>query len=144
MSLQSLIVAGTKLWLDSIDPELIKKNRARGITGATSNPIIISELIKTGRFDADLLALIEGGNEDSDIAWELTDRLVREAQNVFFPVWQQTKGNNGYVSFELDPLLEDISSPFPFEERVDRYVELGKLWSAGFKTGSTVMTLTPD
>lgn len=131
MSLQSLIATGTKLWLDSIDPELIKKNRALGITGATSNPIIISDLLKTGRFDADLPSLIEGGNEDFDIAWELTDRLVREAQNVFLPVWQQSKGNNGYVSFELDPLLEDISSPFPFAERVDRYVELGKLWSAG-------------
>ena len=49
--LKSLIEAGTKLWLDSIDPDLVKSNRALGATGATSNPIIISDLIKTGRFD---------------------------------------------------------------------------------------------
>ena len=54
MSLKSLIATGTKLWLDSIDPDLVKKNRALGATGATSNPIIVSDLIKTGRFDAQI------------------------------------------------------------------------------------------
>ena len=48
--LESLIATGTKLWLDSIDPELVQTNRALGATGATSNPVIISDLIKTGRF----------------------------------------------------------------------------------------------
>src|SRR5436853_623242 len=38
--LQTLIASGTKLWLDSIDPDLVKRNRALGATGATSNPII--------------------------------------------------------------------------------------------------------
>jgi len=51
MSLQSLIATGTKLWLDGVDPELIRKNRALGATGATSNPIIISEIVKTGQLD---------------------------------------------------------------------------------------------
>ena len=37
----------------------------------------------------------------------MTDRLVQQAQDVFLPVWEQTNGNDGYVSFELDPLLED-------------------------------------
>src|SRR5262249_40874588 len=31
--LQSLIASGTKLWLDSIDPDLISRNRALGATG---------------------------------------------------------------------------------------------------------------
>src|SRR5262245_15846490 len=105
--LQSLIASGTKLWLDSIDPDLVKRNRALCATGATSNPIIVSDLIKTGRFDADLTRFMNQGLSDSDIAWQLTDLLVRQAQAVFTPVWQQTKGDDGYVSFELDPLLED-------------------------------------
>ncbi len=50
--LQSLIACGTKLWLDSIDPDLVAANRRLGATGATCNPIIVSDLIKTGRFDA--------------------------------------------------------------------------------------------
>ena len=131
MSLKSLIATGTKLWLDSIDPELVKKNFAMGATGATSNPIIISDLIKTGRFDSKIEEFMDKGMDDSAIAWALTDTLVKGAQEVFAPVWASTKGNNGYVSFELDPLLEDAKAPPPHAERVKRYIELGKKWSAG-------------
>ena len=34
--LTSLIESGTKLWLDSIDPDLTEKSRAMGATGATT------------------------------------------------------------------------------------------------------------
>lgn len=128
MSLQSLIATGTKLWLDSVDPELIKKNRAAGASGATSNPIIISDLIKTGRFDDQIKQHLGEGLSDEQIAWAMTDRFVREAQAVFLPVWEQTRGNNGYVSFELDPLIEDNALNLPHVERVRRYIELGKKW----------------
>jgi len=133
MSLKSLIATGTKVWLDSIDPELVKKNRALGATGATSNPIIISDLIKSGHFDADLTAFMEKGMGDDEIAWALTDKLVKSAQEVFLPVWEQTRGNDGYVSFELDPLLEDKAKPVEHGEAVRRYIELAKKWSAGHK-----------
>ena len=131
MSLRSLIATGTKLWLDSIDPELVRKNRALGATGATSNPIIVSDLVKTGRFDQAIIDLIDKGAEDEDIAWEVDDQLVKEAQSVFRPVWEQSRGNDGYVSFEVDPLLEDIKKPIPHAQRVSRYIELGKKWSQG-------------
>src|SRR5438094_3250079 len=106
-ALSSLIASGTKLWLDSIDPDLVKRNRALGATGATSNPIIVGDLVKTGRFDRQLADLMARGLDDDATAWQVTDFLVRQAQNVFLPVNQSTKGDDGYVSFELDPLLED-------------------------------------
>jgi transaldolase len=133
MSLKSLISTGTKLWLDSIDPEEVKKNRARGITGATSNPIIVGDIIKTGAFDEKMSKLMADGHDDDTLAWELTDHLVREAQNVFMPVWEQTRGNDGYVSFELDPLLEDVEHPTPHEQGVKRYVELARRWAEGHR-----------
>ena len=37
--LETLIVGGTKLWLDSVDPDLDVANRQLGATGATPNPI---------------------------------------------------------------------------------------------------------
>ena len=116
--LKSLIACGTKLWLDSIDPDLVKRNRAWGATGATSNPIILSDLIKTGRFDAKLDKLMHDQADDAVIAWQMTDELVHQAQEVFLPVWQSTAGNDGYVSFELDPLLEDPQSGPAHAERV--------------------------
>ena len=141
--LQSLIASGTKLWLDSIDPELVAKNRKLGATGATSNPIIIADLIKTGRFDDDLDRLMREGSDDTEIAWKLTDHLVREAQAVFLPAWQQTGGNDGYVSFELDPLLEDPGNNIPHKTRVAKYIELGKQWSSSHQNRMIKVPATP-
>jgi transaldolase len=141
--LQSLVACGTKLWLDSIDPDLVARDRALGATGATSNPIIIADLIKTGRFDGDLSRLLGQGLSDSDAAWQLTDQLVRRAQAVFDPVNKATKGNDGYVSFELDPLLEDIANPIPDMERTRRYIELAKKWSAGHTNRMIKTPATP-
>ena len=141
--LQSLIACGTKLWLDSIDPDLVVKNRKLGATGATSNPIIISDLIKTGRFDADLKKLVQDGLSDDEIAWRLTDKLVRSAQEVFLPAWQETQGNDGYVSFELDPLLEDPQGGLPHKERVSRYIELGRHWAKGHDNRMIKVPATP-
>ena len=129
--LQSIVAAGTKLWLDSVDPDEIARNRAFGATGATSNPIIISDLLNTGRFDADIKALAAAGHDDEAIAWAMTDKLVKAAQDVFAPVWAETKGNDGWVSFELDPLLEDPARALPAVEKAAKYVELGKKWAAG-------------
>ena len=129
--LKSLIASGTRLWLDSIDPDLIAANRELGGTGATSNPVIVADLIKTGRFDEALIGLIRQGLPDEEIAWQMTDSLVTAAQQVFLPVWRETAGNDGYVSFELDPLLEDLQLGPDHDQRVARYVELGKQWSAG-------------
>jgi len=141
--LESLVASGTKLWLDSIDPDLIRTNRAWGASGATSNPIIVSDLIKTGRFDGEMEKLFAQGLPDLDVAWQLTDRLVAEAQEVFHPVWAETKGNNGYVSFELDPLLEDPQAGPPHAERVAKYLELGKHWSAGHDNRMIKIPATP-
>jgi transaldolase len=141
--LQSLIASGTKLWLDSIDPDLVKRNRALGATGATSNPIIVADLIKTGRFDPLLVPMIKEGLNAHEIAWRLTDKLVRQAQEVFLPVWEKTRGDDGYVSFELDPLLEDPKNNLPIAERIRQYVALGKQWSAGHKNRMIKVPNTP-
>ena len=143
MSLQSLIASGTRLWLDSIDPDLVRQNHALGATGATSNPIIVADLIKTGRFDDQIRELIGQGLDDLAVAWQMTDRLVSGAEAVFADVYQRTAGDDGYVSFELDPLLEDASCPLTIAERAARYVELGKTWAAGHTNRMIKVPATP-
>jgi transaldolase len=53
-SLQSLIACGTKVWLDTVDPGEVVRNHAWGATGTTSNPLIVADLIKTGRYDGEI------------------------------------------------------------------------------------------
>lgn len=142
--LESLVACGTKLWLDSVDPELVRLNRSRGATGATSNPIIISNLIKSGHYGAQLDRLLAAeGMTGEEAAWQLADQVVRTAQEVFLPVWQETHGDDGYVSFELDPLLEDPDCLLSPAERTARYVELGKRWAAGHKNRMIKVPATP-
>lgn len=129
--IESLIQSGTKVWLDSIDPQLVDSNFELGVSGATSNPVIVSGLIDSGKYDEWIEELTSQGKDANDIAWIITDRLVQRAQDVFMPVWERTEGNDGYVSFELDPLLEDPDRDMPHEERVKHYIELGKFWGLG-------------
>jgi transaldolase len=132
-SLLSLVQTGTKLWLDSVDPDLVLDARKYGATGATSNPIIVTDLLKSGRFDTEIQNLIDQNLSDEQIAWRMTDQLVKDAQSVFLNAWERSSGNDGYVSFELDPLIEDPLTNLPVATRVGRYVELGKKWHAKHK-----------
>lgn len=141
--LESLIATGTKLWLDSVDPDLVKVNKDLGATGATSNPVIISGLIQSGRFDQELQELMEQGLDDDAVAWQMTDRLVCRAQDEFREIHTQTAGDDGYVSFELDPLLEDVDCPLSETERTAKYIELGRQWAEGHANRMVKVPATP-
>jgi transaldolase len=132
-AIESLIQSGTKLYLDSIDPVLVEQNIGWGAVGATSNPIIVSNLVRTGRFDGMISKLLESGLEDDAICWSVTDDLVLQAQEKFESVWEKSKGNAGWVSFELDPLLEDPTRPLTHTQRVEQYIALGRKWSQGHR-----------
>ena len=129
--IRSLIDTGTKLYLDSVEPSELDKNLAWGAVGATSNPAIISGIVKAGGLDTDIESLIGKGLSDDAVAWELTDRLVSEAEEKFKSIHTSSGGNTGWVSFELDPLLEDPNAGISDAERTSKYVELGKKWAEG-------------
>jgi transaldolase len=126
-----------------VDPDEVRRNADWGITGATSNPIIVSDLVRSGRFDAELTALIREGLDDEAISWRLTDLLVQRAQAVFEPAWNRTRGDDGWVSFELDPLLEDPANTLAQSAKTERYIELGKKWSLGHKNRMIKVPATP-
>ena len=118
-------------------------NRVSGATGATSNPIIISDLIKTGRFDADMKAFFDAGPRRRGRRLG-HDRPAREGgAGRVHRVWNDTKGNDGWVSFELDPLLEDGADEEHRRADQREYIELGKKWSAGHKNRMIKVPATP-
>ncbi|MBC7661618.1 MAG: transaldolase [Chitinophagaceae bacterium] len=141
--LLTLVKSGTKLWLDSIDPELVALSKTQGATGATSNPIIVANLVKSGKFDKDIKALRAQGLTGSELAWALTDRAVSAVEKEFLLVYEATGGNDGYVSFEVDPLLEDPALNMPHAERVAQYIALGKKWAKGHPNRMIKVPATP-
>ena len=68
---------------------------------------------------------------------------MSRAEAVFADVHQRTHGDDGYVSFELDPLLEDASCALSTSERAARYVELGQKWNAGHTNRMIKVPATP-
>lgn len=130
-SIDSLLATGTRLYLDSVDPELLQENIRWGACGATSNPIIVSNLIATGRFDRALNDYVQQGLANEEIAWRLTDEIVSAAQKQLADVWEHSRGDKGWVSFELDPLLEDSENKLSIAAKVSRYISLGLKWSKG-------------
>jgi transaldolase len=142
-AIRSLVETGTKLYLDSIDPELVKLNLSWGAVGATSNPIIVSGLIESGRFDDQIRKLIDQGKDNNTIAWAVTDNLVQDAQRAFHDTWKKSSGDTGWVSFELDPLIEDVEASMPHADRVERYIVLGRKWSAGHDNRMIKVPATP-
>jgi transaldolase len=133
MSLASLIATGTEVWLDGVESDEIRRSRACGATGATSNPTIVAKIVGQGHSEGRIGELIRLGLTDDQIAWELDDELVRSAQNVFHPVWERANENDGYVSFEPDPFIEDQAAGMVQSERVRRYLSLGEKWAAGHR-----------
>lgn len=129
--LESLIETGTKLYLDSVEPSEVDQNLAWGAVGATSNPAIISGIVKAGGLDREIESLLAAGNDDEAVAWALTDQLVSDAEKKFLKIHQQTGGNAGWVSFELDPLLEDPAVGLTDAQRIERYVASGLKWAEG-------------
>ena len=101
---------GQSIWTDNISRELITSGElARavedgGVMGLTSNPTIFQHAISNSEQYNDLI------RDHLDLsANELYERLairdIQDAADILRPVYDRTGGADGYVSFEVSPLL---------------------------------------
>ncbi|MEO6859033.1 MAG: transaldolase [Solirubrobacteraceae bacterium] len=109
---QQLHEAGQSLWLDNITRALLTSGQlARyiekdAITGLTSNPSIFDKAI-TGSddYDEQERELAAGGLDTEAQFFELALEDLRNAAALFKPVWDATRGRDGWVSLEVSPRL---------------------------------------
>ena len=109
---QALSDAGVSIWLDDLSRELLETGKIadlvkeRNVVGLTSNPSIFQAALSKGdRYNADLADLTAAGKEVEEIVFELTTSDVREACDIFLPIYESTGGVDGRVSIEVDPRL---------------------------------------
>ena len=113
--LRQLHDAGQSIWLDFIDRSILRNGdlarriREDALTGMTSNPTIFEKALAEGSvYDDQLRAAPEGVT-----AMELFELVetsdVRDACDIFAPVYQATKGGDGYVSIEVSPAAANDS-----------------------------------
>lgn len=102
---------GQSVWLDNISRSLIDSGELSrlidlGITGVTSNPTIFDKAISgSPDYDDKIKELKNRGLGTFEIYDELTVRDIQDAASLFYPIYKETEGLDGYVSLEVNPLL---------------------------------------
>ncbi len=109
--LQALNSQGQSVWLDYIERNMIQDGQLqafldRGVLGVTSNPSIFQQAIsKSPAYTEDLQRLASSGLDAKAIFEGLAIPDIQAAADVLRPVYDATKGVDGYVSMEVAPDL---------------------------------------
>ena len=109
---QTLHERGQSLWLDNITRDLLESGTlARyinelSVTGLTSNPTIFDHAIKnSSAYDAAIRKKVREGKSGEDLFFELALEDLTRAADLFRPIWDRTRGVDGWVSLEVSPML---------------------------------------
>jgi transaldolase len=109
--LRALAEHGQSVWIDMLSHEFIRSGELQrlrdedAVTGVTSNPTIFQKAIAGGDYDGDIAAALERTTDPLEIFHEIAIGDVRDACDVFAPVFEATGGRDGFVSLEVDPSL---------------------------------------
>jgi transaldolase len=103
---------GQSLWLDNITRNLLNTGVLRryidelSVTGLTSNPTIFDHAIKNSRdYDDAIKRKLAEGKSGEKLFFELALEDLRQAADLFRPIYDRTCGVDGWVSLEVSPLL---------------------------------------
>ena len=109
---QQLHDLGQSLWLDNITRGLLTSGTLRryigelSITGLTSNPSIFDHAIKSSNFYDDAIQQrMKQGKLGEALFFELAIEDLRQAADLFRPIYDRTNGIDGWVSLEVSPTL---------------------------------------
>jgi transaldolase len=123
---------GQSIWMDNLSRDLIESGElkrlieSRGLRGLTSNPAIFEKAIVGNKtYDADIEASIRAGKSLLDIYESLIFEDIRNACDIFLPVYEESGGLDGYVSIEVPPTIANDTQK-TIEEARRYYKEIGR------------------
>src|ERR1700757_1902973 len=103
---------GQSLWLDNITRDLLETGTLKryidelSVTGLTSNPTIFDHAIKnSSAYDAAIRQKVKEGKAGEELFFELALEDLTRAADLFLPIWERTRGVDGWVSLEVSPVL---------------------------------------
>jgi len=107
--MQALLNLGQSVWLDYLHRRLIRSGELRtlidrGLRGMTSNPTIFEQAIGgSADYNDEIAERASSAKTDREIFEILAIHDVREAADLFRPVYRATGGADGFVSLEVSP-----------------------------------------
>jgi transaldolase/glucose-6-phosphate isomerase len=110
--LAALTAAGTSVWLDQIRRSMISSGELQrmveedSLRGVTSNPAIFEKaILGSPDYDTELESLAREGLSAREVYRRMAVRDVQLACDVLRPVYEESGGEDGYVSLEVAPRL---------------------------------------
>ncbi len=108
----ALKALGQSLWLDDIDREHLRSGLFQrlieedGLAGATGNPTIFEHAIThSSTYDEQMQQLLALGKNAQETYEALAMTDVRLVADLLRPTYDQTGGQDGFVSIEVSPYL---------------------------------------
>jgi transaldolase len=101
---------GQSVWMDNLSRDIIQSGqlaemvKSQGIRGITSNPAIFEKAI-AGNAIYDSAIATQAGKSINDIYEFLVFADIQNAADILKPVFDESKGEDGYVSIEVSPNL---------------------------------------
>jgi transaldolase len=103
---------GQSLWLDNITRDLLNQGTLQqyidemSVTGLTSNPTIFDHALQHSvAYDAAIRENLKRGRSGEALFFALAIEDITRAADLFRPVFDRTRGVDGWVSLEVSPLL---------------------------------------
>jgi transaldolase len=130
--LHELSEHGQSVWVDSLSREWLETGELKRmldedvVVGVTSNPTIFQKALAEGDwYDEQLREVLAEEDEDKEVFYRLAVRDIQAACDLLRPVWDGGRGQDGYVSMEVDPDLAyerdaTIEEAMRFHEWIDR------------------------
>ncbi len=110
--LKDLLKFGQSVWLDYIRRDLFTTGELKrlieedGLRGMTSNPAIFEKAISESDLYNDVLRSLAGKDLSAIAKFEtLAIRDIQDAADALRPVYESSRGRDGYVSLEVSPYL---------------------------------------
>ncbi|WP_298605414.1 transaldolase [uncultured Rothia sp.] len=111
-STQKLSDAGVSIWLDDLSRERLTSGnlaeliKTHNVVGVTTNPTIFAGALSKGAAYAEQMReLAAAGADVEEAVFAATCDDVRNACDVFEPIYKASNGFDGRVSIEVDPRL---------------------------------------
>jgi transaldolase len=109
--LRLLSALGQSVWIDNLSRESTRDGDLQrlidedSVVGATSNPSIFQKAMASGEAYEEQLRELDEEMAIKDVFWALAEQDIKDACDLFRPVWDGGGGRDGYVSLEVDPGL---------------------------------------
>jgi len=105
--MQQTAELGSDWWNDSNDHVELQHAYNEGAVGATSNPVITLNSVKShpGVWNPviDTMIMENSSATEDEILWLLMDKVGRKAAKILLPVYENTNGEKGKLSLQVNP-----------------------------------------